>query len=112
VPKWEQVGTIWNAILPTKEDLEVQVNTILHSKLVVNLGSSMVFDFALMDKPCLFINYDVQDKKKEDWSTSKIYNFVHFRSMPSKNSVFWINAKEELQEKIKGALLSPEPQIE
>lgn len=111
VPKWKMVGTTWNAILPTKEDLEVQVNTILHSKLVVNLGSSMVFDFAILNKPCLFINYDVPDKKKDDWSTSNIYHFVHFRSMPSKDSVFWIDAKDEIKVQIKAALSSPEPQI-
>lgn len=111
-PKWEQIGDNWNAILPTREDLELQVNTILHSKLVINLGSSMVFDFALLDKPCLFINYDVPEKKIEDWYTQKIYNFVHFRSMPSSEAVLWLNSKNEIKEKTILALNSPEPHID
>src|SRR5690606_15462237 len=59
-PKWEQIDSSWNAILPKKEDLKLQINTILHTKAVVNLGSSMVFDFAVFNKPCLYINYDVK----------------------------------------------------
>ncbi len=39
-PKWKKIGGNWNAVLPTKEDLKSQINTILHSKTVVNLASS------------------------------------------------------------------------
>src|SRR5690606_4260480 len=98
------MGKNWNEIIPTKDDLSLQVNTILHSEAVVNLGSSMVFDFAIFDKPCLFLNYNVETKQNENWSTEKIYNFVHFRSMPTGNEVMWIKSKEELQPKLESAL--------
>ena len=95
-PKWEQVGGNWNAVLPTREDIELQVNTILHTKAVINLGSSMVFDFAVFDKPCLFLNYNVEHKNDESWNPEKVYNFMHFRSMPTGNEVFWVKSKEEI----------------
>lgn len=103
-PRWKKVGGTWNAILPTKEDLELQVNTILHSKAVINLASSMVFDFAVFDKACIYLNYNVENKQNEAWSPQKVYNFVHFRSMPSQNSVIWLKSKEEIKAKLELAL--------
>lgn len=103
-PKWEKHSGNWNSVLPKKEDLELQVNTILHTKAVINLASSMVFDFAIFDKPCLYLNYEVADKEDENWGPHKVYNFVHFRSMPSKKAVIWLNSKEEIQAKLKLAL--------
>ena len=81
-PKWQKMADSWHAILPTKEDIVLQMNTIFHSEFVVNLGSSMVFDFVAFKKPCCFINYDVLNSDFPDWSVKKIYNFIHFRSMP------------------------------
>jgi hypothetical protein len=52
-PLWKRTGTSWNAILPTKEDLALQINTIIHTEAVINLASSMVFDYVVFDKPCL-----------------------------------------------------------
>lgn len=103
-PKWEKLGDSWNSILPSKADLELQINTIMHTSLVINVGSSMAFDYAIFDKPCLYLNYDVEEKKDEIWSPKKVYNFVHFRSMPSKKSVIWLNSKEEIGKKIKMSL--------
>jgi hypothetical protein len=103
-PKWQKIGEGWNTILPTKEDLTLQMNTIFHSELVINLGSSMVFDFAAFDKPCGFINYDVPNAEYPDWSVKKIYNFIHFRSMPTKNTVFWIDNPQEIAQKIENML--------
>ncbi|MEO5778137.1 MAG: UDP-glycosyltransferase, partial [Flavobacterium sp.] len=47
-----------------------------------------------------FINYDVVNQKFPDWSVKKIYNFIHFRSMPSKDSVFWLDNPNQIAEKI------------
>jgi hypothetical protein len=103
-PKWERKGASWNTILPTPEDVTLQINTIAHTEMVINLGSSMVFDYASHHKPCAFINYDVPKKIIEDWSVKKIYNYIHFRSMPNQESVIWLNNKEEIRSKIKNAL--------
>lgn len=103
-PKWTKIGEGWNTVLPLKEDNSLLVNTIRHSEMVINLGSSMVFDFVVFEKPCLYINYDVANKKQEDWSVNKIYKFVHFRSMFSKNDVIWINEQSEIEQRIELAL--------
>lgn len=95
-PQWKKIGEGWNTVLPLPEDNSLLVNTIRHSELVINLGSSMVFDFAIFNKPCLYINYDVANKKEKDWSVNKIYQFVHFRSMPSKEAVSWISDSQSI----------------
>ncbi len=86
---------------PTVEDTMLLLDTINNSEFVINLGSSMVFDFALFNKPTAYICYDVVGKPvvNPDWTVKKIYKFVHFRSMPSKNVVTWINSADELQQK-------------
>ncbi|WP_034890250.1 UDP-glycosyltransferase [Gillisia sp. Hel_I_29] len=103
-PLWEKQGDSWNTILPTKEDLALQVNTVHYSSVLINLGSTMVFDAVTHKKPCFYINYDVENKKVEDWSTENIYKYVHFRSMPSSKSVIWINSKNEIANKIASLL--------
>jgi len=103
-PLWEKQGDQWNTILPLKEDIALQVNTIHHSFGVINLGSTMIFDAVAHNKPCFYINYDVLDKKDLNWSVRKIYNYVHFRSMPEDSPVYWLNNKNEISEKIEQIL--------
>ncbi|UUC47044.1 UDP-glycosyltransferase [Flavobacterium cerinum] len=100
-PKWEKKGGMWNTILPTPEDMNLQVNTIAHTEMVINLGSSMVFDYAAHHKPCAYINYDVKNKVAPDWSVQKIYKYIHFRSMPDPTTVLWLNEKNDIKETIK-----------
>lgn len=95
-PLWKKIGDDWNTVLPTQNDIDIQMNTIAHTELVVNLGSSMVFDYVAHNKPCAFVNYDVVAKKISDWSVKKIYNYVHFRSMPNNNAVLWIDSPEAI----------------
>ncbi|URM37326.1 UDP-glycosyltransferase [Flavobacterium anhuiense] len=103
-PIWEKISEEWNTILPTREDVELLTNTIFHTEMVVNLGSSMVFDYACFKKPCAFLNYDVPNKIDKNWSVSKIYNYVHFRSMPNKDAVIWLNSTDEIAAKIQYGL--------
>lgn len=101
---WKKIGDGWNTVLPTQTDIDLQMNTIAHTELVVNLGSSMVFDYIAHNKPCAFVNYDVVSKKISDWSVKKIYNYVHFRSMPNHNSVFWIDSPKAIAGIIENAI--------
>ena len=96
----------FSLIYPAHNDLYLLVNTCLHSDLVINLGSTMAHDFAVFDKPCLYLNYNpVIDSK---WSVEKIYAFQHFRSMKGLNAVGWINNKEEFIEKVLHCIEKPE----
>lgn len=92
-PKWKRIGEHWNMILPTKEDMDLHMNTIAHTEMVINLGSSMVFDYISFNKPCAYLNYDVPTGLKAV-PVKNIYNFVHFRSMPSQDAVLWIDSPE------------------
>ncbi len=101
-PAWKSIGKHWNMVFPTVQDLALQTNIIAHSFMVINVGSSMVFDYACYDKPCAFINYNPVDVElKKD--IHKIYNYVHFRSMPKKESVFWIDNAALIKEIIQNA---------
>ena len=98
-PIWKSMGEEWNTILPTAADVDLQINTIAHSAFVINLGSSMVFDYAAFDKPCMFVNYDPEISTRKDY-IKMIYNYVHFRSMPNPDAVVWLDSPEEIQDKI------------
>ena len=99
-PKWERLSSSWNTILPTKDDMQLLRQTINFTEGVVNLGSSMVFDYVVYNKPCAFINYDVKNKAIKSWSVKKIYNYVHFRSMPKNESVIWLDHPNKIENKL------------
>lgn len=94
-PRWKKMGKDWNFILPEKEDLHLLSNVCEHTMGVVNVGSSMVFDFYCHGKPCYFLNYNVEDPINLNWKIEKIYKYIHFESMPSQDSVGWVNDKND-----------------
>lgn len=93
----------WTTIYPLREDVKLLVSTAFYSCLVINVGSTMAFDFGMFNKPCVFINYDQKQKVNADWSVKTIYQFQHFRSMPNKNAIKWWNTKEEISNIVKDA---------
>ena len=110
-PNWEKQGVDWNTILPTQADTHLLVNTVFHTEFVVNLGSSMVFDFVTQGKACAYIRYDAANCAVADWSVQKIYNFIHFRSMPSATAVYWIDSAVAMEGVIVKMLSNTEPVV-
>ena len=108
-PIWEVQGSNWSAVLPTSADADLLRNTIAHTAMVINLGSSMVFDYALYDKPCAYIAFNSATQREANWSIEQIYNYVHFRSMPSKEAVVWLTDPDTIWEKLYEALREPAP---
>ena len=108
-PDWrvekESDKNAFSLIYPSFNDLKLLVNTCLHSDLVINLGSTMAHDFAVYDKPCLYLNYN--PKKDKIWSVEKIYKFEHFQSMKGLDAVGWVNKKEDFYPLIKKAFEKP-----
>ena len=90
----------WNSVYPSFEDVKLLVSTAFYADVVVNVGSTMAFDFGMFNKPGVFINYDQKNKTVEGWSVKTIYNYQHFRSMPNTDAVLWLNNKEEIVDKI------------
>lgn len=103
-PLWERVGEGWNTVLPMQEDLDVLVNIAAHTEGVINLASSMVFDFVAFEKPCAYMNYNYLNPKQEVQKGVYLYDFVHFRSMPDKNAVVWLDHPDTIGKNIKKML--------
>ena len=96
----------FSTIFPAINDNTILVNTVKHADLVINLGSTMAHDFAVLNKPCLYLNYN--PVKNSNFPVEKVYNFQHFKSMKDLSAVGWINSKSEINSKIVEALNSPE----
>ena len=90
-PKWREDVKEWSAVYPEKVDVGLLTNLAYHADVVVNLGSTMAFDFGMFNKPCIFINYD--QPHAQNWSVKAIYQYEHFRSMPAEDCVWWWNDK-------------------
>ncbi len=99
-PLWSGSEQSWTDKFALREDVSLLVSTVFYSDMVFNIGSTMVFDFRMFNKPCVFINYDQAQKTDPDWSVLKIYKYQHFRSMPSDQSVVWLNNRAEIATKI------------
>lgn len=99
-PIWRQIGKNWNEIIPSKEDFAMQYNVCEHSEFVANVASSMVFDFVAHKKSCLFFNYEQPQLKKGIRDIGQNYNYIHFRSMPSKNAALWSYDKKLLTQTV------------
>jgi len=99
-PLWKKMGAAWDSILPMPEDLYLLANLAEHCTAVINLGSSMVFDFVAHHKPCFYINYNYLKDGITPELGVYIYDYVHFRSMPKPNAVCWLNNPETMSEDI------------
>lgn len=106
-PIWKKLGAAWNGILPTQDDYKLQTNIIAHTECVVNLGSSMVFDYASYNKPCAFINYNYLNTQNTYTKGVHVYDFVHFRSMPTQESVVWLSNPNSMTEQLEDLLENP-----
>lgn len=93
-PLWNIDKKEWSAIYPREEDVSELVSLAFYADVVINVGSTMAFDFGMFNKPCIYINYD--QAGNDDWSTETIYKYQHFRSMPSSDVVLWWNNKNEI----------------
>ncbi len=102
-PLWKPMGSQWNQVMPTKADFALLVNTCHHCELVVNICSSMVFDFVIHNKPTIYPNYEQPQLKKGIRDIGQNYKYVHFKTMP-KDAVLWAYKKEDLYTGIKNLL--------
>uniref|UniRef100_UPI0039BE48A0 hypothetical protein n=1 Tax=Formosa sp. 3Alg 14/1 TaxID=3382190 RepID=UPI0039BE48A0 len=103
-PIWNKIDGNWGGYYPDYKDVNLQLNLAKHCELVYNLGSTMAFDFSIFNKPCVYINYDVEHNN--DWSVNTIYQYQHFRSMKNLDGVVWLNSKDEIIKTIDQILIS------
>jgi len=103
-PIWKKKGGKWDTILPMPEDLKLLTNLANHTAAVINLGSSMVFDFVIHKKPCFYMNYNYLNASNFLEFGVYVYNYVHFRSKPNDNVVTWLNHPDEISKNILSTL--------
>jgi len=97
---------LWNKGGPSVKDVSLLVNTILHSELVVNMGSTMALDAAILGKPSCYINYDVESTY--NWSVKRTYRFIHFNMIKDIDPVFWIKDRNKIYGILEHALSNVE----
>lgn len=105
-PLWESIGLQWDKKVPTKEDLELQANIAHHTELVINVGSSMVFDYAAHNTPCAYLNYNPEGSDTTIKDIHTIYKYVHFQSMPKSDAVIWLDSKQDILVQLEKVLVS------
>ncbi|MDO7172716.1 UDP-glycosyltransferase [Mariniflexile sp. AS56] len=103
-PIWKQVGTMWNEVLPAKEDFRMLYNVCEHSEFVTNVCSSTVFDFVAHNKACIYYNYEQPQLQKGIRDIGQNYKYVHFRSMPSDKAAVFCTDKNDLENLVKQIL--------
>ena len=103
-PIWIQSGKQIVEILPQPDDFEMLYNVCEHTELVANVCSSTVFDFVAHKKPCIYFNYEQPQLRKGIRDIGQNYNYVHFRSMPSKDAVVFCLDKHNLDAILLGIL--------
>lgn len=97
---------LWNQGGPNEKDLSLLVNTINHSDLIVNMGSTMALDAAMLGKPSCYIKYDVPSNY--NWTVDRTYQFIHFDIVKKTNPVFWIENRNDVTKVLQEALTNSE----
>ena len=97
-PLWSaQVEEDWTQVVPTKEDVALLVNVVRNCDAVVNFASTMAMDFAIADKPAIYLAYNPpQSLGDPSWSAEAIYGLPHFRIVHELQPAYWATAKQSL----------------
>lgn len=96
----------WNQVVPQWEDIALLVNIVYHSDMVVNVGSTMAMDFAIYDKPALYIAYDPAGIDRS-WSIDNLYRKLHFKTVHALQPVYWARSLSDLGTAVLRALEHP-----
>jgi hypothetical protein len=87
----------WTQIIPTREDLDLLVNIVHHSDTVINVGSTMAMDFAVLDKPAIYLAYNPPAVNgNSSWTSESFYRLPHFRSVFNLQPIYWAKGPEDL----------------
>jgi hypothetical protein len=97
----------WTQSIPTMDDIALLVNVVQHSDVVVNLGSTMAMDFAILGKPSIYIAYDPPEFNGYP-GVRNIYRLPHLRCVHEIEPVYWARSAHDLGHQIVHALNHPQ----
>ncbi len=109
-PAWKAGEGDWTQVAPLPEDLALLANVARHCDAVVNLGSTMGMDFAIFDKPAIYVAYDPPGVG--DWRVMDLYRLPHFRCVHAIQPVYWAHGAGDLGDLVHHALDHPEEKRE
>lgn len=113
-PLWDTFeNNDWTKVVPLAEDTRLLTNCVVHSDLVINIGSTMALDFAINNKPALYLRYSIDNQVPElDWHIENVYNFPHFNHFNDFTPVHFCYSQNALAENIKTILDNPKANYE
>lgn len=108
-PLWKSAGREheWSRMVPTPEDAALLVNVVAHCDAVINVGSTMAMDFAIMNKPGIFFGYNPPEANG-GWDIHRVYQLPHFKSVHRLQPVHWAANPWEVGLVVLHALRNPE----
>lgn len=109
-PQWVKLAdNDWSKVVPSREDLCLLVNTVAHCDLVINVGSTMAVDFAVLGKPAIYLAYNPKSRREnEKWHIDNVYRYPHFNPINNFDPVHWATSSEELGSLVMRVLHNPE----
>ncbi|MEO6628520.1 MAG: hypothetical protein ABIP03_08105 [Aquihabitans sp.] len=103
-PAWHDPGRGWDAVAPTRDDVELLVNLTQHANVNINMASTMTLDFALHDTPVVNLGFDVDVSKN---LAPRYYNFDHYRPVVEFGAARVAGNAEALAEAVNAYLRDP-----
>lgn len=109
-PAWSSIGEEgWEQVVPSPRDLALLANLARHCAVVVNLGSTMALDFAIVGKPAIYVDYEQPGIDGAwDWRAADIYRLPHFASVERTDPVLWARSPGELATQVRRATTDPD----
>lgn len=108
LPAWRRGAGDWTQMLPTPEDLVLLAEVVRACDVVVNLGSTMALDFAIHEKPAVFVAYEPEGATAPGWSAATIYRLPHFVPVHRLDPVHWARSAGALGGAVADALARPD----
>jgi len=104
-PRWTTPnGGAWNDAIPTNEDLTLLSNIVTHCATTVNVGSTVAMDFAVLDKPAIWLDYNPDPTST--WYANSPYSYPHFDSVRRHDPIHWVRSRSQIQDTLIACLAS------
>jgi hypothetical protein len=97
-PKWIHAETgQWSQFIPLAEDVKLLANLTHHCDLNLNLGSTMILDFGMHDKPVVNVAFDIADPPVFGMPVYDFYyTYEHLRPVLEFGATRIARSREEL----------------
>ena len=109
-PAWVTLSqNDWTKVVPTAEDTKLLANVVHHCDIVINVGSTMALDFAIVKKPAIYLRYPPSSwNPNMKWSIEQVYRYPHYNFLPRIHPVTWVYSREDLASTVMHVLDHPQ----